>query len=156
MEAVRLKEVGDVSKRTITRVFGGSLAAIAAGLVLLVVAGALAYAQDSFIMDGPDVVGIESDPFGWFLIGLAALAILVMVGGLVGQFVAWIGAVVNTAQFEDKTWFIVLLVMGLLSFGFVAMLIYMLAGPDDPRPQTQPAPSRLAQPRTDLRVPARR
>ena len=33
---------------------------------------------------------------------------------------------VNTARLEDKTWFVVLLVMGLLSFGFVAMVIYIL------------------------------
>ena len=52
----------------------------------------------------------------------------------VGQLVAWVGAVLNTAQLEDKTWFLVLLVSGLLSVGFVAMIAYLVAGPDDPRP----------------------
>ena len=52
-----------------------------------------------------------------------------LVGALAGL-VAWIGAVLNTAQLEDKTWFIVLLVLGLLSFGFVAMIAYVIAGPD--------------------------
>lgn len=145
-----------MSKRTVTRVFGGSLAAIAAGLMVLVVAGWLTYAQDRFIMDGPDVVGIKSDPFAWLMIGLAALAILTVVGGLVAQFVAWLGAVVNTARLEDKTWFVVLLVMGLLSFGFVAMVIYILAGPDDPLPLAEPTPSGLAEPRADHLVPVRR
>jgi len=38
-----------------------------------------------------------------------------------------------TAQLEDKTWFLVLLVLGLLSFGFFAMIAYVLAGPDGAR-----------------------
>jgi hypothetical protein len=52
------------------------------------------------------------------------------------RFVAWVGAVLHTAELEDKTWFIVLLVAGLLSFGFIAMIVYLIAGPDDPRPVT--------------------
>jgi hypothetical protein len=55
---------------------------------------------------------------------------LVTIGGGIGQFVAWIGAVINTSRLDEKTWFIVLLVLGLLSFGLVAMLVYVLAGPD--------------------------
>ena len=66
---------------------------------------------------------------------------LAIIGGSLGQFVAWIGAVVNTARLDDKTWFVVLLVLGLLSFGFIAMLVYVLAGPDGtaPRPASAPA-----------------
>lgn len=126
-----------MSKRTITRVFAGSLAALAAGLVLLFVAGALAYRNGTFIMDGPDVVGVRSTPFGWSMLALAGLAVLTMFAALVGQLVAWIGAVLSTAQLADKTWFIILLVAGLLSVGFIAMVIYIIAGPDDrlrPRP----------------------
>jgi hypothetical protein len=44
--------------------------------------------------------------------------------------VSWIGALVNTAQLVDKTWFIVILVLGLFSFGLVAMIAYVIAGPD--------------------------
>ncbi len=39
-----------------------------------------------------------------------------------------IGAVLNTALLENKTWFIVLLVTGLLSFGFIAMVVYLIVG----------------------------
>jgi hypothetical protein len=53
-----------------------------------------------------------------------------MLGGATGQLVAWIGAVINTAQLQDKTWFLVLLLLGVLSFGFIAMVFYVLAGPD--------------------------
>ena len=54
-------------------------------------------------MDGPDVVGVESTPLGWATIALAVLAIVTMVGAMVGQFVAWFAAVINTAQLADKT-----------------------------------------------------
>jgi hypothetical protein len=123
-----------VSKTTIKKLFVGSLVALAGGLVLLAVAGTLAYANGNFVKDGPDVVGIHATAFGWVMIGLAAVAILVLIAAAITQFVAWIGAVLNTARLEDKTWFIVLLVTGLLSFGFIAMIAYLIAGPDDPPP----------------------
>ena len=123
-----------MSKTTIKKLFAGSLVALAGGLVLLAVAGTLAYANGNFVKDGPDVAGIHATAFGWVMIGLAAVAILVLIAAAITQFVAWIGAVLNTARLEDKTWFIVLLVTGLLSFGFVAMIAYLIAGPDDPPP----------------------
>jgi hypothetical protein len=124
----------------------GSLVALASALILLTGAGALAYANGSFKMRGPDVVGIHATPFGWIMIGLAIVAILVLIAAAITQFVAWVGAVLNTARLEDKTWFIVLLVTGLLSFGFIAMVVYVIAGPDDPppaadRPRMTEAPS---------------
>ena len=132
-----------MSKRTVTRVFIGSVVALAAGLILLFTAGGLAYANGSFIMDGPDVVGVRSTPFGWSMIALAGLAVLTLLGALVAQFVAWIGAVLNTAQLQDKTWFVVLLVAGLLSFGFIAMLIYIIVGPNDPQLPQSTAPEQI-------------
>ncbi len=64
------------------------------------------------------------------MIIVATIGVLVMAGGGIGQFIAWIGAVLNTARLQDKTWFVVLLLLGLLSFGFVAMIAYVIAGPD--------------------------
>jgi hypothetical protein len=81
---------------------------------------------------------------------LAGVAILVMLAATVTQFVAWVGAVINTAQLKDKTWFIILLVTGLLSFGFIAMIIYLIAGPDDTPPHPATTAAREAPPR-DLR-----
>ena len=49
-----------------------------------------------------------------------------MVGGLV----SWIGALLNTWQLESKTWFAVLLLLGIFNFGFFAMVAYLVAGPD--------------------------
>lgn len=127
-----------MTKTTITRLFVGSLIAIAGGLVLLAVVGGLAIATDAFVMDGPDVVGVESTLSAWVLIGLGALAVLVLLAAGVVQVVAWVGAVLNTAQLENKGWFVVLLVTGLLSFGFIAMVMYVIAGPDGTKPQPLP------------------
>ena len=53
-----------------------------------------------------------------------------IVGGFIGGLVSWIGALLNTAALDDKTWFIVLLVLGLFSFGLIAMIAYVIGGPD--------------------------
>lgn len=119
-----------MSKQTITRLFVGSLLAIGGGLVLSFLASVLAFASGSLVYNGPDVVGIQETAFGWAMITIAAIGGLVMVAGALGQFVAWIGAVLNTARLEDKAWFVVLLILGLLSFGVIAMLAYVIAGPD--------------------------
>ena len=119
-----------MTKSTITRIFIGSLVAIVGGLVLLAVGLFLAYVNGAFEMRGPDVVGLVPSALTWPMAGLAIVGILALVGGSIGQLVAWIGAVVNTSRLEDKTWCIVLLVLGLLSFGFIAMLVYLVAGPD--------------------------
>jgi hypothetical protein len=119
-----------MSKLTVTKLFVGSLIAIVGGVVLLVAAVLLALANGSFVMSGPNVTGINPSAFTWTMVGLASVGILATVGGAIGQFVAWIGAVINTSRLDDKTWFIVLLVLGLLSFGFIPMLVYVLVGPD--------------------------
>ena len=131
-----------MNKRTITRMFVGSLIALAGALVLGLVAVILAAANGAFEMNGPDGVGVNATPFGWAMIALAAVAGLVIIGAAITQFVAWVGAVLNTAQLPDKTWFVVLLVTGLLSFGFIAMIVYVIAGPDSQRPAAVSQPPR--------------
>ena len=119
-----------MSKSTVTRLFIGSLLALAGGLVLGFVAVLLGYSNGAFVMNGPDVVGVQFTAMARIVAALVVIGILAMVGGVVGQFVAWIGAVLGTAQLEDKTWFLLLLLLGVFSFGFVAMLAYVIAGPD--------------------------
>lgn len=119
-----------MAKPTVTKLFFGSLIAIVGGAITLVVGAIWAFASGVFVMNGHDVVGIETTGIGWSLVGLVVVGVLAVLGGLIGQFVAWIGAVLNTSRLEDKTWFILLLVLGLLSFGFVAMLVYVIVGPD--------------------------
>jgi hypothetical protein len=127
-----------MSKSTVTKIFIGSLFAIAGGVVLLVAGLFLALVNGIFIMRGPDVVGVNPSAFTWSMAGLATIGVLAVIGGALAQFLAWIGAVLNTSRLDDKTWFIVLLVLGLLSFGFVAMLVYVVAGPDGTREAAKP------------------
>ena len=119
-----------MSKVTVTRVFLGSVVAVIAGAILAFAAVWIAYANGAFVMSGPDVIGVQSTPYAWTIVGLGIVAALAMIAGFIGGLVSWIGALLNTAQLEDKTWFIVLLVLGLLSFGLVAMIAYVIAGPD--------------------------
>ena len=122
-----------MSKQTVVRIFVGSVIAVIAAVVLAFAAVWLAFANGVFTMDGPDVVGIESTPFAWTVVGLLAVAAVAMIGGFIGGLVSWIGALLNTAQVEDKVWFILLLVLGLFSFGLIAMIAYVIAGPDGTR-----------------------
>ena len=128
-----------MSKSLVSRLFVGGTIAFIAGLVLVVSAGLIAYFSGALLMDGPDVTGIRPTPQAWTFVFLALLGALAIVGGATAGLVAWIGALLNTAQLQDKTWFVLLLVLGLLSFGFVAMLAYVIAGPDSTRP-AQAAP----------------
>ena len=99
-----------MSKTSIVRLFWSSLAVFAGALVLFFVAVGLVYASGGFVLDGPDVVGVEPTAFGWSMIGVAAFTVLVMVLAALAQLIAWVAAVVDTAELPDKTWFIVLLV----------------------------------------------
>jgi hypothetical protein len=126
-----------MTKATITRLFLGSVVAFVAGILLAIVAFLAAVASGAFVMDGPDVVGIEPTPAAWSALGVGLIALLAVIGGSIGGLVSWIGALLNTVQIEDKTWFIVLLVLGLLSFGLVAMIAYVVGGPDGTVTQTE-------------------
>jgi hypothetical protein len=119
-----------MTKSTIVKLFWGSLIGLVAGLVLIGITFALAISNDIFVMSGPNVTGIKSGALSWTLLGLIGLAVLILLSAAVAHFVAWIGAVLNTAQLPDKTWFVVLLVVGLLGLVFIATIAYVIAGPD--------------------------
>jgi hypothetical protein len=46
------------------------------------------------------------------MVSMIAVGGVVILGGLVMQLVAWIGAMINTVRSRDKTWFVLLLVLG--------------------------------------------
>ena len=119
-----------MTKPTIIRLFLGSLGAIVAGVLLVILSATAVLATGTWVVSGSEVTDFHLSPAAASTFWIAALGGLFVVAGAIGQFVAWIGAVVNTARLTDKTWFLVLLVTGLLSFGFIAMLVYVLAGPD--------------------------
>jgi hypothetical protein len=124
-----------VSKATVTKLFVGGVIAVITGIILVFASVLLAYANGVFVMQGHDVVGVQGTPFAWTMVGLAILAALVIVGGALAGLVSWIGALLNTSQLEEKTWFILLLVLGIVSLGFIAMIAYVIAGPDGTAPR---------------------
>jgi hypothetical protein len=134
-----------MSKRTVTRLFAGSLIAFAAGAVVAIAAVWLAIANNVFVMAGADVVGVEGGGLAWSLLGLAIVASVAIVAAFVAGLVAWIGALLNTWQLESKTWFAVLLLTGIFNFGFIAMIVYLIAGPEGATPaRTHSLPSHSA------------
>jgi hypothetical protein len=119
-----------MSKSVITRLFLGGLIAEIAGVIACAVAFLAAVAASAIVVNTGVDASVEITPFGWSMIAVGFAGAVAMLLGALAGLVAWIGAVVNTAQLDDKTWFVVLLVLGLLSFGFVAMIAYVIAGPD--------------------------
>jgi hypothetical protein len=118
------------SKRTVTRLFVGALAAFGAGLVLGVAALWAALASDAIDLGGSHLVDVNGGSGAWTALGLVVVGSLAILCGTVVAVVSWIGALVNTWQLEDKLWFGSLLALGLLGFGVVAMIAYVVAGPD--------------------------
>ncbi|HET7646077.1 MAG TPA: hypothetical protein VFM03_06280 [Candidatus Limnocylindria bacterium] len=135
-----------MSKATVTRIFIGSAIAVIAGVILVIAALWLAYANGAFVMDGPDVVGIRGTTFAWSMVALTVVAGLIVMAGFVGGMVSWVGALLNTAQLTDKTWFIILLLLGIWNLGVLAMIAYLIAGPDGTRPEEATAHPATAAP----------
>jgi len=119
-----------MTKATVTGLFIGAGLAMIAGAVLAVASVWIAIANDVFVMNGSDVVGLRGSALGWASLGLGAVGILAIMGGLIAGLVAWIGALLNTWQLESKAWFVGLLLLGIFNLGFFAMLAYLIAGPD--------------------------
>lgn len=118
-----------MSKSTVTRLFVGAILALAVGLAISIVTIIAAVAGGAVHIGGPSVVHVNGAAIAgalpWLLI-----AGLVYAGGAIAALASWIGALLNTWQIDDKTWFVALLVLGLFSFGWVAMVAYVFAGPD--------------------------
>lgn len=120
-----------MTKASVSRLFIGSVLAAIAGLILAVAAVWFAFANDAFVMNGPDVTGIRGTTFAWVMVGLIVAAGLVFIGACIAGLVSWIGALLVTARMGAVGWFLVLLLLGLWNLGIVAMIVYVLAGPDD-------------------------
>jgi hypothetical protein len=133
-----------MSRQLIVRLFFGSLIGIGVALVLLLAALTVAIATGSLAMADGEVVGIRPG-IGWAMIALGAVAVIVLLGAALAQLVAWIGALIESAGFENKAWFVVLLVTGLLGLALIPMLVYVLIPPEPTRSPASiaPAPSEL-------------
>jgi hypothetical protein len=120
-----------MSKTSVTRLFVAAVIAVGAGLVLGIAALGTALATDAIDFGGSYVIDVNGGSGAWIALGLVIVAALVTVCGTVAAVLSWVGALLNTWQLEDKTWFTALLALGLLGFGVVAMIAYVVAGPDD-------------------------
>jgi hypothetical protein len=118
-----------MSKATITRIFIGAVLALVVGLIVATVTVVAAILDGVVTIGGPNVVTVDGGGFAGSLPWLV-IAMLFSAGGSVAAVASWIAALFNTVRLDDKTWFAALLVLGLFSFGWVAMIAYVVAGPD--------------------------
>jgi hypothetical protein len=118
-----------MSKSSITRLFAGAIAAIVVGLTIGIAGVVAALANGAVVIDGSDVVTVNGGPFAG-AIAVLFVASLVLAAGTLAAIASWVGALLNTSRLDDKTWFVVLLVLGLVSLGWAAMIVYVFAGPD--------------------------
>ena len=126
-------------KPAITKLWLTGLIGLAVGLLVGGLGLGLMLAYGGHYTTAPTGGGYDFVPtvnaFFWTTIGLMVAGFTLAAAGGVAQLAAWIGALVNTYQLEDKAWFIALLAGGLLgvAFGliqFAAMVAYLVAGPD--------------------------
>jgi hypothetical protein len=141
-----------MKKSTVTRTWIGGLVVQVVGLLIVGLGVVLMLAYGGTFTQAASGNSYDFVPsyggFFWTTIVLiVAGAFATAIGGIVGL-VAWIGALVNTYQIPDKTWFAVVLAGGVFGFafaliGFAAMIAYVIAGPDGMavRQPTYPAPS---------------
>src|SRR6266511_1223641 len=138
-----------MSKRTIIHWWLWGLLAIVPGGVLIP-SSAVALAAHLDDVTRGTAFHFVSDRYSWTMVGLIVLGAVFAVGSAIAQFVAGIGAVLNTRRLPDKRWFNALLwggVAGIATmplFGLGALIAgavliaYLVAGPDgmaaDPRP----------------------
>src|SRR5882672_2127773 len=119
-----------MSKATVRKLFIGSVIAAVAGATVAIASVWLAIANEVFLMSGSDVVGVQGSALAWSLLGLGIVGGAAFAGGLIGGLVSWIGALLNTSQLDSKAWFVALLLLGIFNFGILAMIAYVIVGPD--------------------------
>ena len=136
-----------MTKKGVTRLFVGAAVAVGAGLVLGFAALWAALASDAIDLGGSHVVDVNGGSGAWTSLGLVFVGSLLVAVGSVAAVVSWIGALLNTWQLDDKAWFGSLLGLGLLGFGVVAMIAYVVAGPDGTEhDMARPALAKAARP----------
>ena len=123
----------EMSKPVVTRLFVGALLTLLVGVLIAVGAVLVAIADGVISIGGPSGVTVRTEALAGMVMWLF-LASIVILAGSIDAIASWIGALLNTFRLADKTWFIVLLVLGLASFGWLAMIAYVFAGPDSTKP----------------------
>jgi drug/metabolite transporter (DMT)-like permease len=112
-------------RRSLVRRFywsGLALIVVGVGVLLLSLAGGVTTTVNNL---GQSTSTPNNTPL--FIVGVAIASL-----GALAVGVAWIGALIRTAQLGQWAWFVLLLV-----FQGVMLLVYVIAGPDQP-PRTAP------------------
>jgi hypothetical protein len=121
-------------KSAITKTWIAGVVAIALGFVVAAVATGLMLAYGGTLTSAPSGEGYDfvptQDVFFWTMVGIIVTGVVVACAGAIVQFVAWIGALVNSYRLQDKLWFVLTLILGLIGFGLVMMIVYLIAAPD--------------------------
>lgn len=118
-----------MSKTTVTLLFVGAAVAVVVGAVLALGAVVTGIAGGAITIGGPQLITLNGATFATTLAWLV-VAGLVMGAGTLAALGSWVAALFNTWRLEDRTWFAALLVLGLFSLGWIAMIAYVAAGPD--------------------------
>lgn len=128
-----------MTKSTISRIWIVGLIVLVIGLIIGGVSLGLMLANGGRWV--PATVGNGYDfvpnlgPYFWTTVSFMIAGFAIAAIGAIVQMAAWVGALVNTYQIPDRTWFVVLLVGGVLGLafgliGFAVMVAYVVAGPD--------------------------
>lgn len=129
-----------MSKSTITRLFGVAVILVVAGAVTGTAAVIAAVANGAITIGGPQLVSFDAGAVAGAIVGLIVASVLGGIGSL-AAIAAWAGALLNTYRLDDKTWFYALLGSGLVSLGWIALVAYVFRGPDSTSaPTPRPAP----------------
>ena len=105
------------------------------GIVLFIVATVLLIVASGAAVATANPDGTISTGAGTGL-GILALVstLLFIVGGILAT-IAWIGALIKTARLGQWLWFVLLLI-----FSGITMLVYIFAGPTEPKMVTAASP----------------
>src|SRR5690242_9566592 len=116
-----------MSKAKVTALFVAGFVTVVAGAVLALVTTLPAIASGGVLtIGGPQLVTINGAGLAGTVVWLSVSWLVIAVGAL-AALLSWIAALLNTSQLEDRTWFIALLGLGLCSFGWIAMIAYVIA-----------------------------
>lgn len=140
------KEVSNMIKHTITKWWMWGLVAMIPGAILIP-ASALALVAHLETITPGNWNNFVPDDYSRAMVFLIVLGGIFGVVGIIAQFVAWIGTVLNTHRLADKTWFNILLWVGIVGivtiplFGlgvFISgsmMIAYLVGRPDGMAPK---------------------
>ncbi len=113
-----------MEKHTITKIWLVGLLIILAGGVVSAVSVGFWLAHVVNVTAGHRL--FVPDNFFWTTMTIIGLGGIIGVGGLTVQLVAWIGAVLNSHRLADKSWFKVIIWVGIV--GIVTSPIFGLGG----------------------------